>query len=243
MPNEETLLAENHEYFSTLVYFEQTEQALDELLIKEKIKKIPSLDEHIQSIHVIHEQKNLLVVSKKNQDVNRVEASILNMFSDTYPSLKRVDVPLTNKSAADPVLLVCELTDHQLRLLADDKQAAVRLVEAKTGLRSCVSSRNGKIYLTGLLFQFLILNEMFTENTRILAEINQNVTAPQVQPVKVNTSESVTTTTTTSSRNKLPHLEWTTLYNESEVKGKLYIFNYNVKLLIKLIDQIDIRII
>lgn len=225
MPDEETLLAENHEYFSTLVYFEQAEQTLDELVIKEKIKKIPSLDEHIQSIHVLHGQKNLLIVSKTNQDVNRVEASILNLFSDTYPSLKRADIPLTSQSAP-PVLLACELTDYQLRSLADDKQAAVRLVEAKTGLRSCLSSRNGKTYLTGLLFQFLILNEMFTENTRILAEINQNVTsnpsivASQIQPMKVNTSESATTTTTTtSSRNKLPHLEWTTLYNESEVKG------------------------
>lgn len=219
-------MAENHEYFSTLVYFEQAEQTLDELVIKEKIKKIPSLDEHIQSIHVLHGQKNLLIVSKTNQDVNRVEASILNLFSDTYPSLKRADIPLTSQSAP-PVLLACELTDYQLRSLADDKQAAVRLVEAKTGLRSCLSSRNGKTYLTGLLFQFLILNEMFTENTRILAEINQNVTsnpsivASQIQPMKVNTSESATTTTTTtSSRNKLPHLEWTTLYNESEVKGK-----------------------
>ncbi len=218
MPNEETLLAENHEYISSLIYFEESEQTLDENLIKEKIQKFDSLSEHIKSIHVLHGQKNLLVVSKNSMDVNRIEASILSLFNSNYSNLKRVNIPLTNSSVT-PVLLFCELTDSQLQLFANDKQTSVRLVEAKTGLRSSLSHKNGKIYLTGLLFQFLILNDILNENNKVLVEINQNVnriSESSCESVKINTSEPIST-----SRNKLPHLEWTALYNESELKGML----------------------
>lgn len=127
--------------FSNLVYFENNEATLDVKNIMDLLRLDP-VWQLLQHIYVLHGQRHLLVLVKKNVDPKEIEASILKLLSEKYSGLERVRVPMTN-CRVEPVVLRAELTEGQLRTFGEDVQAAVGQIEAKTGLH--VNQNNKKV--------------------------------------------------------------------------------------------------
>lgn len=87
--------------------------------------------------------------------------------------LNRRPIPFTAqpspRSAFDPALthslvLVGELTERQLAAIAGDKSEALKIVEAKTGLK--LKKIKKSVYFAGLLFQFVMLNAIIADRVK-----------------------------------------------------------------------------
>ena len=71
------------------------------------------------------------------------------------------------EAVTSSLVLVSELSDRQLALVAADKSEALKIIEAKTGLR--LKKIKKSFYFSGLLFQFVLLNAIIADRMRQLA--------------------------------------------------------------------------
>lgn len=218
MSDEQTVLIElekaatRSDYFSTLVYYEQNEKNLDEKHVQDRIQLNECLSDLIKTFHVLNGQRQLLIVAKSSANVSQIAGLVANIFKSDYPSLKRASIPMTCGNVR-PLVLYGEATNEELKIVNNDRNIAVKHIEAKTGLRS--SEINNVVFFSGLMFQFLILNEIFNENSNVLGEINQNIR------VKTDSFDvkNAATNNDKSQRVKGSCLDWRTLYDDAVVKG------------------------
>ena len=189
---EANIFALGQDYAKTLLLFESVE-CIDEVAVKAIIEKLSHL---IQHMYVLNGQRHLLVVAKLVDSLSELQELVPKELAS---QLKRVEIPYTSPHVP-PVLLVCEIGESQLKLLnADDKNAALKSIEAKTGLR--LKKVKKTFYFTGLLFQFVILNELLDQEA---AKSRQT----QVVQVEAPTEPA-----------KTANHDWRSLYDESAVKG------------------------
>lgn len=157
--------------------------SLSEKLVREAINSNPEVSRHIQGLYVLYGNRSLLVITS-NCGEQALDHSLIACLSSYGIAIQRRPLPYTTQltvrvptvstqnttsqlgaDAADTSLvLVGEITDRQLSLLASDKSEALKLVEAKTGLRLKKIKKN--VYFAGLLFQFVLLNKIMTDRVR-----------------------------------------------------------------------------
>jgi len=214
-------LGSHSDYFDKLVFFELAQPILDDTLITETVRGDSLTCELIQSIHVLNGQRHLLVLAKSRNNIDRLDTLIISLFKENYPDLRRVDIPLTSSNVA-PLLLIAELNESQLKVVDIDAQAAIRRIEAKTGLQHLKQTKHNTVYLTGILFQFVILNDFLKESgarNLVLNEINQNVKKEIRGLCSVVSETDKAIPENNHKAQKVPYLDWRSTYEESEVKG------------------------
>lgn len=164
---------------------------MSEKLVREAINSNPEVSRHIQGLYVLYGNRALLIITaNRDQPVDQLSHSLVACLSSYGISIQRRPLPYTTqltvrvpvapssqnttsptKAAAvvadddtSSLVLVGEITDRQLSLLASDKSEALKLVEAKTGLRLKKIKKN--VYFAGLLFQFVLLNKIMADRVR-----------------------------------------------------------------------------
>jgi len=208
------------DYLDTLVFFEYTQPTLDDNLVTETIRENSLIHEYLQSIHVLNGQRHILAVAKSKNNTDRLDSIIINLFREKYPELRRIEIPLTSK-CVNPLLLIAELNDSQLKVVDNNVEIAIKLIEAKTGLQSLKQTRPNSFFFTGILFQFVVLNDFLKElgsKNLILNEMNQNVKKESISVCPVNESKN-NISGDDNKVLKLPNLDWQRIYEDSEVKG------------------------
>jgi O-acetyl-ADP-ribose deacetylase (regulator of RNase III) len=215
LAKEQTLFSQSNDFINTLIYFELIDQTatsnseneliinnnkLNEQLIKEKL----ITNELIQNIFILNGDKSLLISAKNEKFSNEIESLINDLFNKR---LMRKEIPYSKNK---PIFLVSELNDKQLSLIDNDKFNAIRFIEAKTGLK--LKKIKKTIYFSGLLFQFILLDEILNEKSK-----SQKNDLIQIEkPKERHLSKEFT--------------DWQTLYKQSEIK-------YNFKLKPKSFDS------
>ena len=191
---EANIFALDADYAKTLLLFESVE-CIDESAVKAIIGGVEQLSHLIQHMYVLNGQRRLLVVAKLAESVTVLQELVPKELAI---QLKRVEIPFTSPHVP-PVLLVGEIGEFQLKLLnSDDKNAALKSIEAKTGLR--LKKVKKTFYFSGLLFQFVILNELLEQSSKI-EKIQVEAPSEPTRPVNHGC------------------IDWRTLYDESAVKG------------------------
>ena len=135
------------EYFKSLLYFESSSR-IDECSIKE------ALVNEVKGCYILHGDHRLLLVINDQTDSTKIDL-LLNNFQ-----LARKKIPLINEN---PLVLSTEITDTQLKHINPDKNLAIKLIESKTGLK--LKKQKKRFFFTGLLFQFVILNDMLSQRS------------------------------------------------------------------------------
>jgi hypothetical protein len=234
---EQGLFTSTSEFADTLVYFElskeetksertssslinESSDKINENAIKDLLKETSVLNELIQNLFVLNGDKSLLISAKSEASRDSIETVIQDLFGKRF---KRKPVPHCYANTR-PVYLVSELTDEQLNVIDPDKYSAIKLIEAKTGLR--LKKIKKSIYFGGLLFQFLLLDELLSEKSK---EIKV--------PLAENKSELATELLqqpNEKSKERHPSKEffdWQTLFKQSEIR-------YNFKLRPKMFENV-----
>jgi hypothetical protein len=199
------------DYYNSLVYFELSTNdraRLDESNIKQTLTSVDQVQALIQNVYILYGQRSLLVVAKHNEVCDQLGELIVKLLASEY-EIKRTSIPNVCNSVP-PLLLACEITDAQLRMLnSDDKNTALKKIEASTGLK--LKKVKKTFYFTGLLFQFLILNELFREAT----SKKETIASEPCQAV----DECRAIINPEMPRTKSNHLDWNTLYADSKISG------------------------
>jgi O-acetyl-ADP-ribose deacetylase (regulator of RNase III) len=196
------VLNENPENTSTnLVTFLSDTNKIVEENLKETIKQTESLNKNLQNVYVLYGDKSVLLLCKEDTCLEQIEHEFANLFEKR---LERKPIPFTNGQVPVSLFLVSEISDAQLELVSSDKSDALKLIEAKTGLK--LKKIKKTIYFTGLLFQFALLNQLITNRS-----LDEHFIG----------NEGIKDLHSSSSHAKL---EWKTLYYQSDIK-----FNFKLK--------------
>jgi O-acetyl-ADP-ribose deacetylase (regulator of RNase III) len=246
---ETTIFALNNDYYKSLLYFElETTENCINILNETNLKLVLNANElisnHLQSIYVLHGNKKLLIVCKPDSNPNHVAQSILNIFEENkqenFHLLKRKCIPFYHNSSRDelshiqqqnssqPLLLVAEVNDAQLKLInADDKNSAIKAIESKTGLKLKKSKKT--FYFSGLLFQFVILNDFLNEKSAMNTSPVQITQEPLTKSKEEQTNlvssaaaaaeELVEQIKQEEAKAIKTDLDWHDLYLESSIRG------------------------
>jgi O-acetyl-ADP-ribose deacetylase (regulator of RNase III) len=243
---ETTIFALNNDYYKSLLYFElETTENCINILNETNLKLVLNANElisnHLQSIYVLHGNKKLLIVCKPDSNPNHVAQSILNIFEENkqenFHLLKRKCIPFYHNSSCDelsqqkqyssqPLLLVAEVNDAQLKLInTDDKNTAIKAIESKTGLRLKKSKKT--FYFSGLLFQFVILNDFLNEKSAMdtsSVQITQEPLTKSEDEQKnlvssAGAEEAVEQVKQQEAKTIKTDLDWHDLYLESSIRG------------------------
>lgn len=225
-PKETTIFALNNDYYKSLLYLElnHSDLSINELNLKQLINSNESIAKQIQSVYVLNGNKRVLIVCKQDIDLTEAEKSLSTCLDehkqDNFHLLKCKSIPFCD-SNKQPILLVAELNDQQLKAINEDKSTALKAIESKTGLK--LKKVKKTFYFNGLLFQFVILNELLNEKAT-LTQDNQIETKVE--------SNAQTVAERVSQESKQKVLDWHDLYNESVIRG-------HFMLKPKLIDDAD----
>ena len=179
---ETNIFALTNDYHRCLLYFEldaHKDLKLNEVSLKQIITSNEVISNKIQSVYVLHGNRRLLVVCKSDDDLNQVEQLIVQLLEpfkeDGYDLLKRKCIPFNSNAEQQqqPLLLVAEVSDAQLKLVSpDDKNIALKAIESKTGLK--LKKVKKIFYFSGLLFQFVLLNEFLSEKSSSAGPVPAN---------------------------------------------------------------------
>lgn len=176
---------------STILDYESSSEedrlpSLNEHMIKEALGSNVELNSHLQSLYVLYGNRSLLAVTAPDHSPDQLANSLVSCLATTHGiALQRRPLPYTTQltvrtptttvdstpslgggggGTIDSLVLVGEITDQQLAVVAADKSDALKLIEAKTGLRLKKIKKN--VYFAGLLFQFVLLNKLMSDRVR-----------------------------------------------------------------------------
>lgn len=211
---ETTIFSLNNDYHKSLLYYEldadtSSDLKLNESSLKQAINSNEWLTTRIQSVYVLYGNRRLLIVAKQDADKSELNQHLTSLFnenkSERFDHLKARSIPFAC-GAEQPVLLVGELTDYQLRLInADDKNTALKAIESGLKLKKVKKT----FYFTGLLFQFVILNEFLTETTSKLTSSDETK-EKESQPAQSQVADVKQTETVDANVSY-----WLSFYNDS----------------------------
>ena len=148
---------------------EEEAARLNEPFVKEKLR---TLSEQVQSVYVLYGNRSMLVEVRGGQAVDQIAQSIVSCLSNQGVAVVRRALPYTmtpvrGRGGGDDnisMVLTCEMSDKQLAVVSSDKSEALKIIEAKTGLR--LKKIKKTIYFAGVLFQFMLLNNLMTDRSR-----------------------------------------------------------------------------
>lgn len=146
---------------------------MNEQSIKEKLKSNADLYAQLQNLYVLYGSRSILAIAKSPALRDEVAHALVSHLASHGVYTQQRALPYTTlstngRTAAGSVensfVLVSEMSDRQLALLASDKSEALKLIEARTGLR--LRKIKKSVYFTGLLFQFVLLNALVADRVR-----------------------------------------------------------------------------
>lgn len=146
--------------------------ALNEQSIKEKLLKASeTLAAQVQNVYVLYGNRAMLVVVRSGSDNEQVAQSIVGVLGAHGLWLVRRPMPYTTQLGRGGLggnetmmVLVSEMSDKQLAVISADKGEAMKIIEAKTGLK--LKKIKKSIYYAGILFQFILLNNLMSDRSR-----------------------------------------------------------------------------
>ena len=201
-----SVFALNNDYYKWLLYYEldicdpivdqQLATELSELNFKERITQSDKTGPLVQQVYVLYGDKRALIFAKPETDLDHLDEQI--RLVSNLPHLRRKAVPSV-VSFVPPLLLVSEISDNQLRLLSENKNDAIKKLEAKTGLR--LKKVKKTFFFSGLLFQFEILNEMLNDAIGLTQELSISTTAPSTCCIDSSTSSFVSVSSSLNNEN------------------------------------------
>lgn len=187
----------SHPSTNTMLDYESSSEeerfVLNEQQVRDALHTSPNNSEfskHIQNLYVLYGNRSLLAVAARDSSPDQLAQNLVGCLATHGIALQRRPLPYTTQmtarlppppdpttdsiAVADPtsLVLVGEITDRQLALVAADKSEALKLVEAKTGLRLKKIKKN--VYFAGLLFQFVLLNKLMADRVRESAHADKN---------------------------------------------------------------------
>ena len=178
---------------STLDYESSCEEyspsnLLNEQSIKDRLRSNTELSSQIQNLYVLYGNRSILAVVATSAATHSINDLANALIATLGVPLQRRPLPYTPASSTtsatssgnrsllsydnvdavtSSLVLVSELSDRQLSLVAADKSEALKIIESKTGLR--LKKIKKSFYFSGLLFQFVLLNAIIADRMRQLA--------------------------------------------------------------------------
>lgn len=184
---------------TTLDLNDTEDQLLNEIFLKDKLNQNELILPKIQHFYVLHGNRSILITirteSIENQNGTQSTCNEIADLLVTYFNICGVN--LIHKPLPSTLVLVSEITEKQLNILSSDKSDALKLIESKTGLR--LKKIKKSFYFTGLLFQFVLLNNLINEHEN-----------KQSKSLALN-------------NNSIQNPDWMSYYTKSEIKYKFKI--------------------
>ncbi|RNA12072.1 E3 ubiquitin- ligase, partial [Brachionus plicatilis] len=154
---ETSVLQADTEHLSSLVYLELDTSKHCQINQEDAIiKQFILSNENVRQVFVLYGNRSILI-SLRSGELNT--APLVASITDSIRS--EFGIHLNHTQPTSHLFLTCQMDDAKLGLLSADKSSSLKLIEAKSGLR--LRKFKKKLFFSGLLFQFALLEQMFTD--------------------------------------------------------------------------------